>query len=203
MLPWQRGDLVALNDSLANYADGELITNVNDAPLGFSCIGSNGTNSPFPAFWCTILTMRGGSNNSYKQQIAFPWANNSSTKIAYRVYDNGTWRSWNYFDTKSATHNLSLASGLTMNGTATLQVVGDVAIMHLNFWKSSALSSGTQITTLPSTYTYSFPGNYAVPVMGSSGTVCTFNVTTDGKVMIGTELAANAHVDVLMIGRAV
>lgn len=192
-----------LNDSLANYADGELITNVNDAPLGFSCIGSNGINSPFPAFWCTILTMGGNSNSSYRQQMAFPWANSSSTKIAYRVFDNNSWRSWNYLDESYTESSLTLASGLSWNGYQTLQVIGHVAIMHINFWPNSALNSGTKITTLPSGYTYTFTANFAAPVSGSAGTVCTFNVSSSGEVKIGTALAANAHVDVVMIGRAV
>lgn len=192
-----------LQDQITSYSDGELITNVNNAPLGFSCIGQNGTNSPFPNFWCTILTMRGNHDNSYTQQIAFPWSWLSSTKIAYRVYDNNSWYNWSYLDDFYKEFSLTLASGLSWNGYQTLQINGHVATMHINFWSKSALNAGTKITTLPSGYTYAFSSHYAVPVSGSTGTVCILNVSSSGEVKIETALAANAHVDVLMIGRAV
>ena len=203
MPPWQQGDLVALNDSLANYADGELITNVNDAPIGFSCIGSNGTNSPFPNFWCTILTMHGSGNTGYMQQIAFPWAADSSTKIAYRVRDAGSWRSWNYLDDTYIQSSLTLNNGLSWNGYQTIQFFGHIVVIHINFWSTTALSSGATIATLPSSRTYTFPANYAAPISGSTGSVCMFNVSSAGVMTIGTSLAANAHVDLLLMGRAV
>lgn len=195
--------ITSLNDSLANYADGELITNANNAPLGFSCLNTGTANNPFPNFWCTILTMKGGSNSDYTQQMAFPWAADSSTKIAYRVCDGGSWQSWKYHDDTYVQSSLTLNNGLSWNGYQTIQFFGQIVVIHINFWSTTALSSGATIVTLPSSRTYTFPANYAAPISGSTGSVCMFNVSSAGVMTIGTSLAANAHVDLLLMGRAV
>lgn len=192
-----------LNDKINKYADGTVITNANNAPLGFSSLNQNSANNPFPNFWCTILTMKGNSDSAYTQQIAFPWAVASSGKIAYRVYDNSRWHRWNYLDDTYVQSSLILENGLSWNGYQTIQFFGQVAVIHINFWSTTALSSGAKIVTLPSSHTYDFPGHYAASISGSTGGVCTFNVTSAGVMTIETTLAANAHVDLLLIGRAI
>lgn len=69
--------------------------NLNDAPAGFSVYSDSCVNSPF-TFWTSILTIC-VSSAGYRQQIAFPW-NPGEMRIAYRVCEGGTWKTWRFID---------------------------------------------------------------------------------------------------------
>ena len=70
------------------------ITDVNNLPLGFSAV-IKGTHDHSPdSFWSTVLTMGSSDNETYRQQISFPWSSTGDLKIKYRVEDNGTWTDW-------------------------------------------------------------------------------------------------------------
>lgn len=73
---------------------GSVVENADDAPLGLSKIDADGANNPFK-FWAEILTLGEASNQSYRQQWAFPWSNNEAPlKPKYRVKDAGVWGPW-------------------------------------------------------------------------------------------------------------
>lgn len=73
---------------------GSVIENADDAPLGLSKIDANSANNPFK-FWAEILTLGEASNQSYRQQWAFPWSKNEAPlKPKYRVKDSGEWGPW-------------------------------------------------------------------------------------------------------------
>ena len=71
------------------------LLDVNDAPEGISYAPDTGcANTPFN-FWSTILTLEGGDNANYRQQIAFPWGEEDSKILPkYRVKDSGVWKDW-------------------------------------------------------------------------------------------------------------
>ena len=80
-------------DNWGQARDG--ITDVNNLPLGFSAV-IEGTHEHSPdSFWSTVLTMGSSINETYRQQISFPWSSTGDLKIKYRVEDNGTWTDWN------------------------------------------------------------------------------------------------------------
>ena len=88
-------DLYDLNNSLKNMIPNiiSFTSDADDAPSGFSQIPERNANNPF-IFWCTLLTIYPATQ--YKQQIAFPWG--GEPKLAYRVYDSGTWYPWHYIN---------------------------------------------------------------------------------------------------------
>lgn len=74
----------------------DVLLTSDDAPIGVSANTGTLTNAPF-TFWSTLITTRAQRTESYRQQLALPWANTEYHRIGYRVYDNNSWRDWKYF----------------------------------------------------------------------------------------------------------
>lgn len=87
-------DITTISD-LGNWGqirDG--ITDANNLPLGFSAV-IEGIHEHSPdSFWSTVLTMGSRVNETYRQQISFPWNSTGDLKIKYRVENDGTWTDW-------------------------------------------------------------------------------------------------------------
>ena len=194
--------ITSINTSLSNIGTGEIITSADDAPIGFSCMSSAGTNNPFPIFWCSFLTMTGNSTG-YKQQLGFTWANSQSPSVAYRVYDNNSWRSWYYLSGHYKTFDLNLISSLSLNGSAYCQIIGSLVFVHLSFWVNTAVAAGTKISQLPASYTYDFHNNYAIPIRTTNNSVNTFDIISTGAIKINGAAAINEHYDLSIIGRVI
>lgn len=118
-------DITATSD-LDNWGQArDGITDANNLPLGFSAV-IEGTHEHSPdSFWSTVLTMGSSDNETYRQQISFPWSSTGDLKIKYRVEDNGTWTDWKDINIGGS----SSGDATTLNGKS----ASDFANAYNNF----------------------------------------------------------------------
>lgn len=91
------------NEKVKDQFVGEpLITNLDDAPLGFSRAAPGATNNP-DSFWVTVMTTGYSNDFSYKQQFVFPWSGMEGHRVKWRKCDSGNWGTWEEFSINTGT----------------------------------------------------------------------------------------------------
>ena len=121
----------------------DVLPTSEDAPIGVSAVTGTLTNAPF-SFWSTFITTRAQRTESYRQQLALPWGNSESNKIAYRVCDNNSWRDWKYFPDENWINNRIYEKVMAWTNWAyliTLNSTNGYSVTLPNDWKEVYIST--------------------------------------------------------------
>lgn len=152
------------------YNSRSVITDLDDAPKGLSCASGGATNNPYN-FWIDVFTIT-SNNSNYIQQFIIPWAGNTFS-LAYRVKDNGTWRSWRQYDQQITSAPITSAnSNIAIIGAAPMVKFGLSYFISLLFRVDAVIATNTTILTLPYSLS-SLSGN--PPIFKASATSMTYS----------------------------